>query len=569
MHLPRYGWCERRSLILAGFFLVAAFIGWRSPNYVMRETPAWDSGGFITTAVHMRHGRVLYKDVFDHKPPMIFFLLSFLACDDDIAGTVNAVRYFEKAAAALMTVLMFATIMSFVRRPILALAGAALFAFTHYHPSFFNSGNLTEEYGNIFLLLAIFFCSPPPLRRRGRLSLFLVGFFSCCAGLTKEPFTFSCLPWMAYAILMSRTWGIRLRHGVPFLVAGSLAALVPFTIYFAYNGALYDWYYNYVFNVQYAAMRGDLNGVSLWERFKSANMILTGCTYGLWVVLLPQLPALRNREYVRRQYYFPWIALAGFVASLFAAIGLTKVVLINYWLMLVVGWCLFFAAAVNCCLSFWETWSARVWTYVRPRARPIIVAAVAFLAFGVLVFPYQFMLGVIQVENFARDRCGFIYRGMRNVATPAVLWVRPRTTLDELLDPAIIERDGFLILNQRTALYYPLHRQLVLTKPFFGISTGLAMVRPEYLGQCRDLLMNNPPAVFIGNWAGPYAFVRQAVQPSLDARYTEIGALPLFAGESEGDDLDYKQPMNWYVRNDLVPLIADRYLPAGAHPSDG
>ena len=61
---------------VSGFILLAvlSWVAWNSINYVTHQPLYADQGVFTSGAMHVLRGRVLYKDICDHKPPMIYVI---------------------------------------------------------------------------------------------------------------------------------------------------------------------------------------------------------------------------------------------------------------------------------------------------------------------------------------------------------------------------------------------------------------------------------------------------------------------------------------------------------------
>jgi len=124
--------------------LGVAWIGWQSPNSIMSTAPRTDSGIFVSVAHHMRAGKVLYRDVWDHKPPMIHFLCRAAISGGEVG--VNSVRYMEKVFGCAMAVLFFLIIFSTFASVWIAFFSTIYFLLLLYNPAVFEGGNLTEEY---------------------------------------------------------------------------------------------------------------------------------------------------------------------------------------------------------------------------------------------------------------------------------------------------------------------------------------------------------------------------------------------------------------------------------------
>lgn len=574
MDVPEKEYCAdgrpstaRYCCILLGFLLVC-YVGWRSPNHYTGSTPFWDSSGFLTVTYNMQQGRILYKEIFDHKPPLFFFMLYFVTQGQDDLG-VNAVRTLEKVNAAVLCGLAFVIVMLFLRSLGAAVVAGCLLAVVHFQELIIRGGNLSEEYANTFFLFSVLFCCPQILARRPKNALVMMGFFACCAALIKEPYCIMALPWMAYAALRAGKKGGGLPLRCALLVLGVVLPLLPFVAYFISAGALSNWIDLYLIQFTYIEMGSDVHA-DRWEFLMRAAGVLN---ISVLILCFAGLSLIKP-DFVRRNHYFPWMAALSYLFSLFASMGLTHRLLPNYLLTQIPPWALLQGVGVAFILSPLPfipkriTDSIKRWVHVKTGkiTLAILVAALAlllamnFTRVSQTVGLYG-MLGVFRIEEDA----GYLAHSARQLLEPAKVWKRPEvTTLDRLLPREVIRRDGVMIMHQRIALYGPMHGLTAPegTKPYFGISLGLHAMKPEYLDDCLRTLRNDRPAVLIGNRM--YHFVIEHLKPALDEQYVYLGAYPLFPERGESPDPEYTRVQHyWFVRKDLLPLVdrefADRF----------
>jgi hypothetical protein len=161
--------------------------------------------------------------------------------------------------------------------------------------------------------------------------------------------------------------------------------------------------------------------------------------------------------------------------------------------------------------------------------------------------------GVMRVES---DTAHFMAAAKR-LAQPMLTWKRPeKMTLDELLPPGSAKTEGLMMMNQRTSFYCTMYGIGVPegTKPFFGISHGITIMKPDYLDTCARALRTDRPGVFIGSEM--YYFVIEHLEPELTKYYVYLGEMPLFLDSDTNKDPDYtKWPLHWYVRKDLLGQV--------------
>lgn len=227
---------HRRYLIplLAILLAVAA---WCSVNYNRPTQPGYDSGIFASGGFHLLKGSVLYRDLWDHKPPMAFLINAMALGYGE--GTVTSVRRTEAGFLAVGAVLIFLIGVRLSRRVSAPLLVALLFILMISDPRLFEGGNLTEVYAVVFVLAGILCCALA-LETRHEAQMACAagsGFFFALAALTKEPFVLSALPWCVLLVLArKRSWPLCLGRGA-FILVGAALPLAVFLLYLHSNAA--------------------------------------------------------------------------------------------------------------------------------------------------------------------------------------------------------------------------------------------------------------------------------------------------------------------------------------------
>lgn len=210
-----------------------------------------DSAIFVTIGRAIARGAVPYLDLFDHKGPVIFYIN---ALPQVIWPTVEAVW-------ALEVLGLFAALLALERiarglgaRSVLSVCGVQL-AYLALMAINLDGGNYTEEYCNLFTLLAIAWgveltkTNAP----RWRHTLGIGVMFGLCA-MTRLN---NAMP-IAGLVLALCVWMFCahrrafLRHAAAF-VAGTALVVVPFLVYFWAKGALDAFFYAaFTHNMRYA-----------------------------------------------------------------------------------------------------------------------------------------------------------------------------------------------------------------------------------------------------------------------------------------------------------------------------
>src|SRR5262249_16933348 len=145
---------------------------------------------------------VLYRDMMEAKPPMIY-VLNALALDIG-DGTFWSIRILERVFAVAGVLLGYVLVLALLESRPLAVLSALAFSFYAYSDGVLEEGNVTEEYAVVFALAGML-CAVRAARRETPFSkpfAALAGLCFSCAVLTKEPFLFSSLPWFIWLLLV-------------------------------------------------------------------------------------------------------------------------------------------------------------------------------------------------------------------------------------------------------------------------------------------------------------------------------------------------------------------------------
>jgi len=193
-----------RTIWVILLLLAAMWVGSRGPVYVGADRPGVDSGVFSAVAWHLLHGKVLYRDAWDHKPPMVHVLNAAALWAGE--PSINSVRQMERLFGALAAGLAFGLAWLMFRRVWASVAASVALTAMLFHPLIFEGGNLTEEYAVTFMLAGMAAAVASRRATSRRWSAVLVGLCGAalsCAVLTKEPFLLTALPWAALAVWRS------------------------------------------------------------------------------------------------------------------------------------------------------------------------------------------------------------------------------------------------------------------------------------------------------------------------------------------------------------------------------
>ena len=247
------------SIAMAAALLAAIFL-------VKVQTSPWyvgmgdDSGLFAYGGQRILEGALLYRDIWDTKPPGVFYLNALALALGSV--TPWAIWWFELAWISASSV-VFLVVLQWLSGKAVGFVATLLFALTVLHPSYFMGGNLTEVYALLPQVLilacaAMYFSKP----RAGW--LLLMGAVSGGAFLLKP--TYIALGLAALAVINYRRLreaGLRaLWRELSLLGLGFLTPLAAVAVYWAAQGALED-LWNAVFrhNLGYVEQGFSLRGL--------------------------------------------------------------------------------------------------------------------------------------------------------------------------------------------------------------------------------------------------------------------------------------------------------------------
>ena len=235
-----------------------------SPLYPMN---IWvDPNCIMTVGRAMKHGAVLYRDIYEQKGPLIYLIHMLAACITE--KSFFGVFLFEIAA---WTATMYAACRLIAQRTgaWMARAGVALFAGLVMVSGSFVRGDSAEEFCLPFLMTALVLFFRHTEREHGPLSrkeMFLCGLLAGCVATIKYTVLGLFLGLCAtQAVLCIRRGGLRtLMESAGIFLAGMLIPILPWLVYFAVNGALSDAYLAYIYN-----------NVFLYSAYTSIGLIRT------------------------------------------------------------------------------------------------------------------------------------------------------------------------------------------------------------------------------------------------------------------------------------------------------
>jgi len=267
---------ENRNLVVILFLFTAAFyLGWYASPFFRGF--GYDKEVFRYVGTVIRNGGSPYKDVFDHKPPLIYFFSALLG--------KNVWVYWVS-----MLFLKFTSVYLFYKltgqKVISILAGLYFLLLVNYS-GFLQGGGLTREITSllVFIVLGlVLFC-------RRHYSL-LLGIFCVSILLTQQNEVIAVSPVIAYYVFRRPSFE-RLTK----FITGICLVLVPTLAYFAITGSTTDFIEQaFVFNREFYVVDG-----SNWDWVPQVLEHLRGkgiLVPALFLVVASALSRLEKKNYL-------------------------------------------------------------------------------------------------------------------------------------------------------------------------------------------------------------------------------------------------------------------------------
>ena len=307
------------AMCCALFAMTLAYLATRGPVKV-------DSGIFASSGWHLLNGKALYREVWDSKPPGIFFLNALALA---VGGReIESVRTMEMLFGGAAALLVFRIVLVALASRAVAVVTALLFAVQFYSGKVFEGGNLTEEYATVFALAGVL-GAVESVHREGKGKLIACAFAAFpfgLAALTKEPFALSALPWFAYSLLARPADGEprRTTARATIWVAAGLLPIVLVLGLLASQGAAAYWWDSITYHLPTTAWVADASSGEVYgEPSSSLFERLTSNAWPAWNNVLFRIPlttvaavcgliALTSRDFLRRTRYFPLVVVLMF-----------------------------------------------------------------------------------------------------------------------------------------------------------------------------------------------------------------------------------------------------------------
>lgn len=301
------------SILISMMLLMLAVIALLPSVPILLRTPDIDSSVFLHMGSQILRGSVPYRDVWDHKPPLVFFINALGLW---IKGNGRwGVWALEVAAVGAACLLLYQFMQRFFGR------FPALFATVAFLGNLFfvnENGNLPEEYGLPLQAGILVLVADALSRKRANAHFLAIGILLGLAVSLKQ----TLLGIGVITIFCTLVFAIWLRHwrgmlGLLWIGAGFLIVWAVFGLYFWSQNALldffdqsirYNFFYSGVTNTdRIHALRAILTNLYTFSGFFSMGLLV-------WLIILPFL--FLNDEHLRKAVTSRWIGVVVLLVGL-------------------------------------------------------------------------------------------------------------------------------------------------------------------------------------------------------------------------------------------------------------
>lgn len=210
-----------------------------------------DANCYFTVGKSMMNGKVLYRDIYDHKGPLLYSIHAFAYLISH--RTFIGMYLFEGLFVTAFLVSVYKILRLYLGREI-SLAALPVLGALLLSAYSFSHGDSAEEMCLPLLSWSLYYSlryykDEYPKKMSYRLFL-LNGILAGCVLWIKFTMLGFHLAWMLMVIgtfSLKKEWKYVITRSLTFL-AGMFVASIPFIIYFGLNHALWDWIGGYIYN---------------------------------------------------------------------------------------------------------------------------------------------------------------------------------------------------------------------------------------------------------------------------------------------------------------------------------
>lgn len=290
---------KRKAIVVAILLIIAVIISFSlKTNCWNKEVIGVDSAVFITIGEKMHEGKVPYKDVFDHKGPLLYFI--------NYIGTVHEsyilLYIIESIFLIADVILLYKIAIRITKSRLLGLLATVFSTITF--PLVLQGGNFAEEYTLPFILLALYIFLKPTKEKTDYL---LTGISLGAVALLKiNMIPVWCIGYLFVIINTVYTKQYKeLLKAIAYSLLGFIIMIMPSIIYLLVNDAFIDFINQYIiFNIKYSTT----NSTSL-IKFICDNFSMYFMAIFLIIVNIYQIIKLKNAKEDRCNLVFSLLFL--------------------------------------------------------------------------------------------------------------------------------------------------------------------------------------------------------------------------------------------------------------------
>ena len=186
-----------------------------------------DQGIYALVGEGILHGKLPYRDLWDFKPPGIFFV--YALAQGLLTKSMLAVRVLEVAALIGVVFCMGRLAETFFGKRTVGYLAGAIAAIVHAQLDFWHTGQ-PETFGGIFTFVGLVLATGEGHRDRRLLRFVCVGAAFGAASLLKPPLGGGALVSAAYLYTRERNRAESVRAGVKAVVAVGVGAALPIVL---------------------------------------------------------------------------------------------------------------------------------------------------------------------------------------------------------------------------------------------------------------------------------------------------------------------------------------------------
>ena len=504
-----------RTLVFIFLITVVCVIAWRSINYISASIPDCDSGSFASGGYFLLKGKVLYKDFLCYKPPIVFLLNEAALSIGDIS--LNPIRTMERFFAVSGGIIFFLIIYLLFKNMWLAFVASVFYIMHFFRPTVLEGGNLTEEYGAVFVLFGILFAVVSNKTKKfSYTAIFISGMFFAAAFFTKEPFLLSSITWFIYLILYKDRNYINILKRSSVFIAGAALILAAVVIYLLINDSFKNWLDILSWGKIYASMSPRKLGIfeQISKNYKLAYNKLFGTTLITGLFAIVGIFSVVHWQFVKKYKYIPITALVFGVLDFYATM-LSPKGYGHYYLQLVPSYIIISATGVAFLLDAFK--KSRI-------IQTVFILAIVLLSFN------------IDKNTYNEYKKRIMMPAKKAVNDNIAEYIKANSTEKDTIWITTTFSPRYYIETQRLSptIFYVLSDEVVLVNTYLSTAE-------EKFNLLMDELKKNPPKFIIAGDANIKVVNRTMIKIWVDNNYFKI---PLAPNDKQTILLELKPAVN-------------------------